>query len=99
MIDSESACPRGRARPSWATPAAEADSRSTIGEDAGGDPAKVWRVNRGCGGLESVIYQDCRARAHRLGSLCAMPPQHKDRLTATDASFLHQEGAASHMHV
>ena len=28
-----------------------------------------------------------------------MPPQHKDRLTATDASFLHQERQASHMHV
>ncbi|HEX8073864.1 MAG TPA: wax ester/triacylglycerol synthase family O-acyltransferase [Thermoleophilaceae bacterium] len=28
-----------------------------------------------------------------------MPPQHKDRLTAVDASFLVQEGRASHMHV
>jgi WS/DGAT/MGAT family acyltransferase len=28
-----------------------------------------------------------------------MPQQHLDRLTATDASFLHQEGASSHMHV
>jgi WS/DGAT/MGAT family acyltransferase len=28
-----------------------------------------------------------------------MPPQHKDRLTATDASFLHQERQSSHMHV
>jgi diacylglycerol O-acyltransferase / wax synthase len=26
-------------------------------------------------------------------------PEHKDRLTAVDASFLHQEGHASHMHV
>jgi hypothetical protein len=67
MIDSESACPRGRARPSWAATADEADSRSTIGEDVGttptGDgeavsgwwPATVWRVTRGCVGLESVI--------------------------------------------
>ena len=29
-----------------------------------------------------------------------MSPQgHKDRLSAVDASFLHQEKAASHMHV
>src|SRR3954451_16109811 len=28
-----------------------------------------------------------------------MAPQHLDRLTALDASFLHQEGPASHMHV
>jgi diacylglycerol O-acyltransferase len=28
-----------------------------------------------------------------------MPPRHLDRLTAVDASFLHQEGAVSHMHI
>jgi diacylglycerol O-acyltransferase len=28
-----------------------------------------------------------------------MPQQHLDRLTSTDASFLHQEGQASHMHI
>ena len=28
-----------------------------------------------------------------------MPQQHLDRLTSTDASFLHQEGATSHMHI
>ena len=28
-----------------------------------------------------------------------MPPRHLDRLTAIDASFLHQEGASSHMHI
>src|SRR5436305_5699009 len=28
-----------------------------------------------------------------------MPQQHLDRLTSTDASFLHQEGDASHMHI
>jgi diacylglycerol O-acyltransferase / wax synthase len=28
-----------------------------------------------------------------------MPPEHKDRLTAVDASFLAQEGRSSHMHV
>ncbi|MGI8505582.1 MAG: WS/DGAT/MGAT family O-acyltransferase, partial [Solirubrobacteraceae bacterium] len=28
-----------------------------------------------------------------------MPQQHLDRLTSTDASFLHQEGRASHMHI
>ncbi len=28
-----------------------------------------------------------------------MPQQHLDRLTSTDASFLHQEGEASHMHI
>ena len=28
-----------------------------------------------------------------------MPPQHKDRLSSVDASFLHQEHQASHMHV
>src|SRR4051794_18017678 len=28
-----------------------------------------------------------------------MPSQHKDRLTSVDAAFLHQEHAASHMHV
>jgi WS/DGAT/MGAT family acyltransferase len=28
-----------------------------------------------------------------------MPPGHKDRLTAVDASFLHQERQSSHMHV
>jgi diacylglycerol O-acyltransferase len=28
-----------------------------------------------------------------------MPPQHKDRLSAVDASFLVQEGRSSHMHV
>jgi diacylglycerol O-acyltransferase len=31
--------------------------------------------------------------------LCAMPQRHLDRLTAVDASFLHQEGPNSHMHV
>src|SRR5205807_2910839 len=28
-----------------------------------------------------------------------MPQQHLDRLTSIDASFLHQEGPASHMHI
>jgi WS/DGAT/MGAT family acyltransferase len=28
-----------------------------------------------------------------------MPQEHLDRLTAVDASFLHQEGASSHMHI
>jgi diacylglycerol O-acyltransferase / wax synthase len=28
-----------------------------------------------------------------------MPQQHLDRLNSTDASFLHQEGSASHMHI
>jgi len=28
-----------------------------------------------------------------------MPPSHKDRLSSVDASFLHQEKSASHMHV
>jgi diacylglycerol O-acyltransferase / wax synthase len=28
-----------------------------------------------------------------------MAPRHLDRLTATDAGFLHQEGAVSHMHI
>ncbi|MBV8991597.1 MAG: wax ester/triacylglycerol synthase family O-acyltransferase [Solirubrobacterales bacterium] len=28
-----------------------------------------------------------------------MPQQHLDRLTSTDASFLHQEGPTSHMHI
>src|SRR6202030_1625147 len=28
-----------------------------------------------------------------------MPQQHLDRLTSTDASFLHQEATASHMHI
>ncbi|HWC26906.1 MAG TPA: wax ester/triacylglycerol synthase family O-acyltransferase [Solirubrobacteraceae bacterium] len=28
-----------------------------------------------------------------------MPPRHLDRLTAVDASFLHQESAESHMHI
>jgi diacylglycerol O-acyltransferase len=28
-----------------------------------------------------------------------MPQQHLDRLTSIDASFLHQEGASSHMHI
>lgn len=28
-----------------------------------------------------------------------MPPRHLDRLTAVDASFLHQEGPVSHMHI
>ena len=28
-----------------------------------------------------------------------MPQQHLDRLTSIDASFLHQEGSASHMHI
>src|SRR5947209_18203797 len=28
-----------------------------------------------------------------------MPQQHLDRLTSIDASFLHQEGRASHMHI
>jgi diacylglycerol O-acyltransferase / wax synthase len=29
----------------------------------------------------------------------SMPQQHLDRLTSTDASFLHQEGPSSHMHI
>ena len=28
-----------------------------------------------------------------------MPTRHKDRLSSVDASFLHQEGHESHMHV
>src|SRR4051794_41944904 len=28
-----------------------------------------------------------------------MPARHLDRLTAVDASFLHQEGPVSHMHI
>ena len=28
-----------------------------------------------------------------------MPQQHLDRLTSTDASFLHQEGRSSHLHI
>ena len=31
--------------------------------------------------------------------LGAMPPAHLDRLSSIDASFLHQEGPASHMHI
>jgi hypothetical protein len=68
MTGSESACPRGRARPSWAATADEADSRSTIGEYAGADPATVWRVIRGCGGLESVIYRGGIFRYGRANS-------------------------------
>jgi hypothetical protein len=67
MIDSECACLWGRARPSWAPHADEADGWRTIGEDVGtkptGDgeavsgrwPAKVWRVIQGCEASESVI--------------------------------------------
>lgn len=33
------------------------------------------------------------------GTLGSMPQRHLDRLTAVDASFLHQEGPNSHMHV
>jgi diacylglycerol O-acyltransferase len=36
---------------------------------------------------------------HTRLPLCAMPQRHLDRLTAVDASFLHQEGPNSHMHV
>jgi hypothetical protein len=36
-------------------PADEADIFRNIGEDVGADPATVWRVIRGCLGLESVI--------------------------------------------
>ena len=39
------------------------------------------------------------ARRHARLPLCAMPQRHLDRLTAVDASFLHQEGPNSHMHV
>src|SRR5215211_5544760 len=74
MIDSESACLRGRATPSWAAHADQADSPRTIGEDAGttptGDgeavsgrwPATVWRIIRRRGGLESVIQHERRTR-------------------------------------
>jgi diacylglycerol O-acyltransferase / wax synthase len=34
-----------------------------------------------------------------LAYAAGMPSQHKDRLTSVDAAFLHQEHAASHMHV
>jgi diacylglycerol O-acyltransferase / wax synthase len=34
-----------------------------------------------------------------MSTLGGMPQQHLDRLTAIDASFLHQEGPDSHMHV
>src|SRR3954452_4534098 len=37
-------------------------------------------------------------RLWRLGCEL-MPPQHMDRLSSTDASFLHQERQSSHMHV
>src|SRR6202022_1048784 len=37
--------------------------------------------------------------ADRGRSLDSMPQQHLDRLSSTDASFLHQEGANSHMHI
>jgi diacylglycerol O-acyltransferase / wax synthase len=38
-------------------------------------------------------------RARARVPFCAMPQRHLDRLTAVDASFLHQEGPNSHMHV
>jgi WS/DGAT/MGAT family acyltransferase len=41
------------------------------------------------------IAYDARYRS----SLAVMPQLHLDRLTAVDASFLHQERGASHMHV
>src|SRR5215211_1691852 len=75
MVDSESACLRGRARPSWAPHADEVDSPRTIGEDVGttptGDgeavsgrwPAPVWRVSRRCGGSGSAIYLRARREA------------------------------------
>jgi hypothetical protein len=33
------------------------------------------------------------------GRLQVVPQQHLDRLTSIDASFLHQEGSSSHMHI
>ena len=54
MVDSAAARARGRARASWAPNADEADS-SAIGEDAGGDPATLWRVIRVRGVVESTI--------------------------------------------
>src|SRR4051812_3447277 len=35
----------------------------------------------------------------RLYARGALPQQHLDRLTAVDASFLHQEGPTTHMHI
>src|SRR5262245_21232333 len=55
MIDSQSTCPRGRRRASWAPHAHEAGSGAT-GECAGGDPAKACAVIRGCVGWGSVIW-------------------------------------------
>src|ERR671936_1142069 len=55
MTDSESTCPWGRDRPSWAPHADETDS-SAIGDEVGGDPAPTWRVSQGCGDEESVIF-------------------------------------------
>src|ERR1041385_9115497 len=34
-----------------------------------------------------------------MGTVRPVPQQHLDRLTAVDASFLHQESAETHMHV
>src|SRR5207248_176534 len=42
---------------------------------------------------------DCDMGASVPGTLACVAQQHLDRLTAVDAAFLHQEGAASHMHI
>src|SRR3954451_5068151 len=42
---------------------------------------------------------DCAMRLILPGSVASVPQQHLDRLSAVDAAFLHQEGAATHMHI
>src|SRR4051812_4240909 len=84
MVDFAAACARGRARPSWAPRAAEADSRCPIGEDARGDPAPVWRVIRvrGAAGPAS-----CCVRCRAMAGPAAGDPAPDFALEGTDGRF------------
>src|SRR3954454_18408950 len=52
--------------------------------------------------VEQPVIQtafDCDMGGSLPGTVERVPQQHLDRLSAVDAAFLHQEGAATHMHI
>src|SRR3954453_227275 len=51
--------------------------------------------------VEQPVMRTAREgmRPTLAGTLASVGQQHLDRLSAVDAAFLHQEGAATHMHI
>src|SRR5918992_3114933 len=80
MTDSESACPRGGARPSWAPHADEADSRALSARTWVAIQRRYGGAIRGCGGLVSVIWSKRPIR--RMRAQAAAPPADVSGATA-----------------